>query len=213
VQADFFEIIHTTRAMRRLKPDPVPNHLIQEILRAGISAPNGANHQNWAFLVVTDPGIKKQIQVFYERAFEEEVKPNYFKTPPPPGMTMDQKTQQLALVEHLTRHFHEAPVWIVACRQDGERVSRTAGAGIYPAVQNMLLAARALGLGATLTTRHTHSQAESDAIFGLPGGWHSFAILPIGYPVGRFGPTRRGPLSGVVHGNRFGEPAPFAIED
>ncbi len=212
-EANLFEIMHTMRAMRRLKPDPVPDHLVQEILRSAVAAPNGGNHQEWAFLVVTDPTVKQQVQVYYQRAFEETVKPRYVGAEPPPGMTKDQHMRQLGAVEHLTLHFHEAPVWIVACRHDGERASRAAGAGIYPAVQNMLLTARALGLGATLTTRHTNYQTECDAIFGLPTGVHSFAILPIGYPVGHFGPTRRGSLAGVVHGSRWGEAPPFSLDD
>lgn len=212
-EADLFHTMHTMRAMRRLKPDPVPDHLVRQILRAGIAAPNGSNRQEWGFLVVTDPAIKKQVQVYYQQAFEDIVKPHYSSTPTPSGMTDVQYARQLERVEYLTLHLHEAPVWIVACRKDGDRQQRSAGAGIYPAVQNMLLAARALGLGATLTTRHTNYQSECDALFGLPDGVHSFAILPIGYPVGKFGPPRRGPLSEVVFGNRWGEPAPIALDD
>src|SRR5437763_1093955 len=77
---------------------------------------------------------------------------------------------------------------------------------IYPAVQNMLLAARALGLGATLTTRHLLYEKESEAALGLPPGVHSYAILPIGYPMGRFGPVGRGPLKDIVYENEWGRP-------
>ena len=89
-------------------------------------------------------------------------------------------------MEYLTEHYHEAPVWIVACIEDAAPPNRWAGASIYPAVQNMLLAARALGLGSTLTTRHLLYEAEAEAALGLPEGVHSYAILPIGYPMGRF---------------------------
>src|SRR5690606_13090821 len=74
---DVFEIMHTTRAMRRLKPDPVPDDLIRKILDAGIRAPNGGNTQKWRFLVVKDPEIKKRVQVHYKRAFDEIVGPRY----------------------------------------------------------------------------------------------------------------------------------------
>ena len=87
-------------------------------------------------------------------------------------------------MEYLTEHFHEAPVWIVACLVDGPNPNRGAGASIYPAVQNMLLTIRALGLGSTLTTRHLLHAKESEAALGLPEGVHSYAILPIGYPMG-----------------------------
>ena len=72
---DLFEIIHTMRAMRRLKPDPVPDALVAKILRAGVCAPNGANTQRWRFLVVKDPAVKKAVQVWYKRAFDEVVGP------------------------------------------------------------------------------------------------------------------------------------------
>jgi len=99
-------------------------------------------------------------------------------------------------------------VWIVACLEDGENPDRTAGSSIYPAVQNMLLAARALELGTTLTTRHTGYGKEVDVIFGLPSGVHSYAILPIGWPMGRFGPLGRGPLKDFVFQDQWGKPYP-----
>jgi nitroreductase len=95
----------------------------------------------------------------------------------------------------------------VACLEDGPTPpTRWSGASIYPAVQNMLLAARALGLGATLTTRHLLYEKETEAALGLPPGVHSYAILPIGYPMGRFGPVGRGPLVDVVYQDRWGQP-------
>jgi nitroreductase len=113
-------------------------------------------------------------------------------------------------VEYLTEHFHEAPVWIVACIEHGDGTpNRVAGASIYPAVQNMLLAARALGLGSTLTTRHLLlDEAGAEAALGLPKGVHSYAILPIGYPMGNFGPVGRGEPGQFVYQDRWGEPFP-----
>jgi len=205
---DLFDIIHSTRAMRRLKPDPVPNALVRRILEAGQCAPNGSNAQRWRFMVVKDPAIKKAVQVWYKKAFDEVVGPHYRKAEPPPGMDRDRLQRQAAAAEHLTEHFHEAPVWIVLCIDHrGERApGRMSGASIYPAAQNMLLAARALGLGATLTTRHLVHEKETEAALGLPQGVHSYAILPIGYPMGNFGPVRRGPLAEIVYGDKWGEP-------
>lgn len=206
---DLFEIIHTTRAMRRLKPDPVPDELIRKILAAGICAPNGGNTQRWRFLVVKDPEIKKAVQVHYKRAFEEIIGPRYASSAPPPGATAEGYHRQHSAVEYLTEHFHEAPVWIVACIEEGDaQPTRWSGASIYPAVQNMLLAARALGLGATLTTRHLFFEEESEAALGLPPGVHSYAIIPIGWPMGRFGPVGRGDLAQFVNLDRWGEPYP-----
>ena len=203
---DLFEIMENCRAMRRLKPDPVPDELVAKILRAGISAPSGGNTQKWRFLVIKDRAIKQGVQVIYKRAFDEWIGPRYLTSEPPPGVTKEQYLRQHAAVSYLTDHFHEAPVWIVACLEDGPNPNRSAGASIYPAVQNMLLAARALGLGATLTTRHLFFEKEAEKALGLPEGVHSYAILPIGYPMGKFGPTKRGPLNEVVYQDRWGQP-------
>jgi nitroreductase len=192
--------------MRRLKPDPVPDDLIVKILRAGQCAASGGNMQRWRFLVVKDPKIKRRVQLYYKRAFDEVVGPRYRTSPPPLGVTAERYRRQHAAVEYLTDHFHEAPVWIVACLEDGPNPSRHSGSSIYPAVQNMLLAARALGLGATLTTRHLLYEKETEEALGIPPGFHSYAILPIGYPMGRFGPVRRIPLSDVVFEDRWGRP-------
>ena len=205
---DVFEIMHTTRAMRRLKPDPVPDELIRKILDAGIRAPSGGNYQTWRFLVIKDPEIKKKVQVIYKRAFDEVIGPRYARSAPPPGSTKEKYNRQHSAVEYLTDHYHEAPVWIVACLVHGDtKPNRSSGASIYTAVQNMLLAARALGLGSTLTTRHLIFEAESEEALGLPDGVHSYAILPIGYPMGNFGPVGRGDLRDFVYQDRWGEPA------
>ena len=203
---ELFHIMRTTRAMRRLKPDPVPDELIHQILQAGQWAANGGANQRWRFLVVKDRSIKEQVQKWYQKAFDEVVGPRYRNAEPPPGSSPGRYRRQHDAVEYLTEHYHEAPVWIVACQDDGEETpSRSAGASIYPAVQNMLLAARALGLGSTLTSRHLRHEKEVEEILGLPPGVHSYAILPIGYPMGNFGPVRRGPLSDVAYLDKWGE--------
>ena len=206
---DLFDIMSTTRAMRRLKPDPVPDELVRKILEAGVCAASGGNRQHWRFLVVKDRAIKEKVQHYYKRALDEVVGPRYRTSAPPPGVTREQYDRQHAAVAYLTAHFHEAPIWIVACLEGGEgALSRSSGASIYPAVPNMLLAARALGLGGTLTTRHLQYEKEVEAALGLPAGMHSYAILPIGYPMGRFGPVRRAPLSEIVYLDRWEQPYP-----
>lgn len=203
---DVFDIMATTRSMRRLKPDPVPDALIRKILEAGACAANGGNTQKWRFLVVKDPAIKKAVAVYYKKAFDEVVGPRYRSSAPPPGATPERYVRQHSAVEYLTEHFHEAPVWIVACMEDGPAPNRSSGASIYPAVQNMILATRALGLGTTLTTRHLLHEKEAEAALGLPPGVHSYAILPIGYPMGNFGPVGRGPLTDIVFQDKWGVP-------
>jgi nitroreductase len=206
---DVFAIMQTTRSMRRLKPDPVPDALIEKVLQAGACAANGGNAQRWRFLVVKDRAVKQAVQVWYKKAFEEVVGPRYASSRPPPGVSQERFQRQHAAVEYLTEHFHEAPVWIVACIDEGKAApTRWSGASIYPAVQNMLLAARALGLGCTLTTRHLLFEKETEQALGLPEGVHSYAILPIGWPMGRFGPVGRGNLAEMVYQDRWGQPYP-----
>jgi len=203
--ADLFEIIRTTRSMRRLKPDPVPNELIRKILEAAVCAPSGGNMQRWRFLVVRDPKVKETVGAFYKRAWDEQVAPRYRAGDPAPGMSRERFLRLLDAAEYLAAHIHEAPVWIVPCLEGGNP-TRTSGLSIYPAVQNMLLAARALGLGATLTTLYLQFEKEAEAALGLPPGVHSYALLPIGYPMGRFGRVRRVPLAEVAYEDRWGQP-------
>jgi len=204
VTQDVFEIMQTTRAMRRLKPDPVPDALIVKILRAGAAAANGGNTQKWRFLVIKDGAKKQAVQRWYKKAYDEVIGPRYAASAPPPGTDATKYARQHNAVEYLTEHFHEAPVWIVACLEDPQP-NRMSGASVYPAVQNMLLAARALGLGSTLTTRHLIYEKEAEAALGLPPGVHSYAILPIGWPMGRFGPVGRGPLETITYLDNWGE--------
>ena len=202
---DVFEIMSTTRSMRRLKPDPVPDDLIRKVLEAGLGAANGGNTQKWRFMVIKNPAIKQAVQVWYKKAFDEIVGPRYAASAPPPGVTAPKYQRQHGAVEYLTEHYHEAPVWIVTCLEDGPNPNRSAGASVYPAVQNMLLACRALGLGSTLTTRHLQFEKETESALGLPPGVHSYAILPIGWPMGKFGPTGRGKMADFVYGDTYGE--------
>jgi nitroreductase len=118
------------------------------------------------------------------------------------GMSRERFLRDAA--EYLAAHIHEAPVWIVPCLEGGTP-TRTSGSSIYPSVQNMLLAARALGLGATSTTLYLQFEKEAEAAFGLPPGVHSYGLLPLGYPMGRFGPVRRVPLADVVYEDRWGQ--------
>ena len=159
---DLFEIIQSTRAMRRLKPDPVPDELIRRILQAGQCAPNGGNSQRWHFLVVKDPKIKQQVQPYYRRAFDEHRREQHAKAAPPPGGTVEGHHRQNSAVEYLTDHFHEAPVWIVPCLEErgSAPVPAAIGASIHPAVQNMPLTARAPLPRATLATPHLVCQQD-----------------------------------------------------
>jgi len=161
--------------------------------------------QRWRFLVVRDRKVKETVGALYKRAWDEQVAPRYRAGELAPGTSRERFERMLAAAEYLANHIHEAPVWIVPCLEGGTP-ARTSGSSIYPAVQNMLLAARALGLGATLTTLYLQFEKEAESALGLPSGVHSYALLPIGYPMGRFGPVRRVPLADVVYEDRWGQP-------
>jgi nitroreductase len=143
----------------------------------------------------------------YKRAWDEQVGPRYRSSEPAPGVSRERFLRLLDAAEYLAAHIHQAPVWIVPCLEGGTP-TRTSGSSIYPAIQNMLLAARALGLGGTLTTLFLQFEKEVEAAFGLPPNVHSYTLLPIGSPMGtllpigspmgRFGPVRRIPLVDVV---------------
>jgi nitroreductase len=205
------EAIHNMRAMRRLKTDPVPDELIRKIIDAGTQAPTGGDAQNWRFIVVKDPEIKRKIQIVYKRAFEIVIT-RYRSNPPPPGKTEAHKQRMLKAVEYLTDHFHEAPVMIVCClindTASAMGLAKMSGASIYPSVQNMLLTARALGLGSVLTTRHLLYEEDVKQALGLPENAETFAILPIGWPMGKFGPVSREPVEKVTFFNKWGRPLP-----
>src|SRR3546814_12860619 len=111
---DLFTILHTTRAMRRLKPDPVPDELIHKILRAGIAAANGGNTQRWRFLVVKDPAIKKAVPVPYKRALGEIIGPRSASSAPPPGVTKERDHRQTAALPIPTDPYPRRPAWHAA---------------------------------------------------------------------------------------------------
>ncbi|MFW6174157.1 MAG: nitroreductase family protein [Chloroflexota bacterium] len=188
-----FEAIDTQRALRYIKADPVPEEMVQRILEAAIKAPSGGNRQPWAFIVVRDRGVKEAIGAYYKKAWDET-----YGSAPDPGALGGRSYRSAA---HLAEHIADAPVWIIAClRHDGTPGNMLRGGSIYPAVQNMLLAARGLGLASALTSLHTRYEGEVSEILGLPDNVSTAALLPIGYPDGvKYGPPRRAPLEEVVH--------------
>jgi nitroreductase len=209
---DVFHIMYTCRSMRRLKPDPVPDELIYRVLDAGIRAPSGGGVQAWRFMVVTDPEIKRQIAELYQKGWRI-AEQRYAQA----GASLSEDKNMRAAA-YLAEHLAEAPVLLFAClrarRIHAERLAaanatnflRIIGGSIYPAVQNILLACRALGLGATLTSITTQYEDEVKAILGLPEQITTYALIPIGYPMGHFGPVTRVPVEQITWHNRYGTP-------
>ena len=185
-----FEAIHSQRAIRYFKPDPVPDDALQKVLEAAVKAPTGSNRQDWGFIVVKDPAIRSKIGEIYRRDA-------------PPSITEDMTPGQKRMYRgaaSLLEHIHEVPVLIVACiRRQPPQDGMGRAASIYPAIQNLLLAARGVGLGSVLTTRQRNHEPDVKELLGIPEDMDTAALLPLGYPAEgvRYGPTRRRPLEEV----------------
>ena len=198
---DIFEAINTQRAMRRLKSDPVPDELIWKLLDAAVRAPSGGNRQPWSFIVIRDTDTKKKLAEYY---LDSWTKSYGLIRQAAVGSPATAATYLSA--EHLANHLAEVPVLIIAAvNLSAVAPVSPPGASIYPSVQNLMLAARALGLGTTLTTFHRTHEAEVKQLLGIPDGVETMALIPVGWPRGRFGSGDRVPTEKVVHWEKWGE--------
>jgi nitroreductase len=231
--APILEVMATMRAMRRLKPDPVPDALLERVVEAATWAPSASNVQAYNFVVVTD---REQIARLADPwgacvAF-------YLSTVVTPDGVSEEKYDRMKdALRHQRDHFKEIPALILACydysaweRRMAMKLTNTLpamrrlgwrrgvtlvrgsqriaamgeAASIYPAVQNLLLAARANGLGAVMTTWHMMLEPEFKQILDIPRSVKVFSIVPVGWPTGNFGPVVRRPATEVIHRNRWG---------
>ena len=186
------EAIYSLRAIRRLRPDPIPDADLQTVLEAAIQAPNGGNLQLWHFIVVTDDEIRGKFAPLYREAWWAKRRDE--------GYDEDSLPERYAPARRLADEFGDAPVVILFCA-----VGRGAAAAnaIIPAVQNLLLAGRALGVGGTITTLHPSVDDRVHELFGIPDSAQVVYAIPLGYPRGRFGPVSRRPLDEVTSWNRW----------
>jgi len=202
-----FAAIYTTRALRRFKPDPVPDEVLFQLFDTAVRAPSGQNAQDWRFVIITEPTLKRQMQEWAEEGWAR-YQPRYAENPP----LMDQlpRTQRLSLkaVAHLTHHLAEVPVIVAVCGLRGRH--STPGGSIFPAVQNLLLAARALGLGGSIFNLPLAHAEELMAAVGIPQSNQIYCLIPLGYPLDKPGPVRRKPVKQVVFWNRWQQRWPFA---
>lgn len=203
VESNFFEVIGTQRAMRRLKPDPVPEEYIKKIIWAATRAPSGGNRQGWRWLVVTDPASKKQIQEWYNELWSKAIASGYGAGAGLPEEERLSNERVMKSATYLAEHMHEVPVLIFACSLTGGG-DIVSGSSIYPAVQNLMLAARALGLGTALTTVHRGRQQEIRQLLGIPDSVETAALIPVGWPKGKFGSGFRKPVEDVTYWERWG---------
>lgn len=196
---EIFEAIYTLRAMRRLKTEPVPDELVWKVLDAAIRAPSGGNLQPWRFVVVTDAAKKKKIGEWYLDGWNKMYGPRRDVPITDPAAARTFKS-----ADDLANHIAEAPVLIFATVMSNMASVSGAGPNIFPAVQNLMLAARALGLGTTLTTLHKHHDADVKELLGIPDGVETMALIPMGWPKGNFGTGLRRPAEEVTHWDAWG---------
>ena len=185
------EGLRTARAIRRLRPDPVAPGLIRKVCEAGTFAPSGGNRQPWIFVAVTEAERRAWIAERYLARFREYIGPAFEQAEADPDFPAARLRNMRAAL-HLAEHLHEAPVHLFVA--GWTRRGRTQDQALFPAIQNILLACRAVGLGASLTTMHLTDGPEIDAYLGLPETTPSCALLPIGWPVGRHGRPPRAPV-------------------
>jgi nitroreductase len=198
---DIYEAIYTTRSMRRLKPDPIPYEVQARILDAAIRAPN--IDQGWRFLLVDDPAVKAQLAPLYRQAFERLLQSQG-------GITLEQLMQAAQTDTpmgrtvrsglYLAEHFAEVPLLLIGFGRTRD------GSGIYPALQNAMLVARAEGIGATLTGMlQSFYTDEVCAILGVPqgAGWVMHGVVTMGYPLGTWGVGARKPVHEVAARNSW----------
>jgi nitroreductase len=193
-----FDVIHSQRAVRHFSEQPVSDEAIETMLHAAICAPSGGNRQPWRFVVIRDAEIKRRLGQWYLAAWQAAT------------ADMATLTQPYRHGAALAQQMASVPVLILACIDHGDagpgQGPMTRSASIYPAVQNLLLAARALGLGTVLTTLHTQYESEIKALLHIPETVETAALIPVGYPAAgvQWGHARRRPLSEVVFHERWG---------
>ena len=207
LQMPLAEAMRTQRAVRRLKHDPVDDDIVLELLRLAVKAPTGSNAQTWEFVVVRSAEVKHQLARLNRQAWS--LYRRLAKTRARGDLS---QARILAAVQYQADHFEDAPVIVVAClrgRSFPTNLGRASYYGsIFPATQNLLLAARALGLGAALTTLPLWSRGLARRTLGLPAGVTPSAVIPLGWPVrGGYGPTTRRPVEEVTHLDRYGNRA------
>jgi nitroreductase len=196
----FFDLVGNVRSMRRLKSDPVPLDILRKVLEAGVQASSGQNTQPWKFVVVRNAQNKQWFADRYKSAIETRF--GIFSANKQGGSPMG---RQLRALQYQMDNMQNFPVLLLVCgqrdwpfkvaEQDRVGLAPPNFGAIYPCVQNILLACRAVGLGAALTTMHQVFEEELHAYFEIPDDYGVVVTMPIGYPMGKFGPVRRKPAT------------------
>lgn len=212
----FFDVVYTSRAIRRIKPDPVPTELVHMVLESATMAPSGTNRQPWRFVVVTDSVTKRRLGEYHTKGFAAYYGGGELMAGPILGgaSTDEHRPQEPGGIteQQMIDRYANVPVLIVVCHAgDGPAVDSfdrglNYGGSTYPAIQNLLLAARALGLGAHITSLFRACRREVKELLEMPDEAEPIAMIPLGFPTGRFGPLRRRPVDEVSFAERWGQP-------
>ena len=193
---DFFDVVQRQRAYRSFAPGDVPDDLLNQVLDAATFAPSAENKQPWVFVVVKAATTRKKVADLTRRAWEGGAR-DYEQ-----GRIDD---RLLADVDRgATKGMGDAPVIVVVCGDSSDAIEQTLPSSIFPAVQNLLLAATALGLGSTLTTLATMHAKELAEVLRLPDHVTPMAVVPLGWPARRLGPPKRTPFKQKAHRDRYG---------
>ena len=205
-----YEGLLTTRAIRRYLPDDIPEADLNDLLFAATRAPSGHNRQPFRFLVVRRNAATAEVRAVLTRGYQAAWAANREE---PAADDTSRKARMARTMSHFVDHIGEAPVIVFACLDQAVRhADLSAGASVFPACQNLLLAARALGYGGVMTNWHHAVADELAELLALPDDVTIAATIPLGRPVGGHGPVRRLPLPQLVFEDRWGEPAPWAVD-
>jgi nitroreductase len=209
------EGLTTTRSIRRYTDEPVPEAALRSMLFAATRAPSGSNRQPFRFVVLTDGDAERDAKALIGAAARrawgaKRERDGYDRGS---GRVDDSPKARMArAMQAYVDDFERAPVLVLPCLARYREPTPTEGASVYPACQNLLLAARALGYGGVLTLWHGLVEAELRARLGVPDSVFMAATITIGRPAGHHGPVRRRPLAELVYADTWGEPAPWAVD-
>ena len=214
---DVFEALYTTRAMRRVSEDPIPENILKQMVDAGIRAPSGSNRQGWKFILVTDAEIRNQLGDLYREAWDFYVKEFYGGTSDlgASNVNDDEKAEQVVRITKsatwLSENFHKVPaLFVVLSRND------PTGSSIFPAIWSLMLAGRAHGVGTCLTTvLGMFKPQKAFEILNIPSdkGWKIDAVVTAGYPLGKWGVAKRTPVDEVTYLNTWGNETNWNLEE
>ncbi len=205
---DVFEALYTTRAMRRVKEDPIPDEIIKSMIDSAIRAPSGSNRQDWRFLAVTDQKVRNQLANIYRETWDYYVK-SFYNSSSDLGASNLKNKEQIESVRRisnsaswLAENYDKVPLLVLAFSRNDPT-----GSSIYPAIWSLMLAARSHGIGTCLTTVMSFKTEEVYEVLDIPAdkGWALNATITAGYPLGKWGVAERKPVEEVTFLNKWGQ--------